>query len=398
MRILIVSTIFATASKSKIIGGAEVVASSLAQGLASRGHDILVVRAVSPSSNAFTEKTDFFSVKHVPIKNGYWPFDQRHRSAAARFLWHFRDDVGTAMPDDIIADFKPDIMHTHNISGLSTGAWRSAKNKSVPILHTLHDYYLLCPRTTMFRRQNCITLCKTCRALTQRRRIDSTLVDCVVSVSDAVLAAHRTQNIFVDCRSAVIRNSAPAALSQIAMLPIGKQVVFGFMGRPTLEKGVFHLIKEFVGNEAPAKLLVAGDISSETLTELKQIAGTKNIEFLGFVDTAQFLAQIHVLIVPSLWQEPLSIAVLEAQRAGRPVIGSRRGGIPEAIGSDKNGWLFDPGNLGTLTKIIRDLCSDPEKITEKALRSKSASHVLLEDEFVNSYERLLLDEVGRSSK
>src|SRR5205807_1521843 len=51
-----------------------------------------------------------------------------------------------------IADARPDLVHTNNLPGISSAVWESARQAGVPIVHTLHDYHLLCPRTTLVRR------------------------------------------------------------------------------------------------------------------------------------------------------------------------------------------------------------------------------------------------------
>jgi len=66
----------------------------------------------------------------------------------------------------------------------------------------------------------------------------------------------------------------------------------------------------------------------------------------------------QVLVVPSVWPEPLSLTMLEGMAAGLPVIASRTGGTPEAIQDNQNGLLFDTGDINQLTKAIDTLDGD----------------------------------------
>jgi glycosyltransferase involved in cell wall biosynthesis len=50
----------------------------------------------------------------------------------------------------IIDREQPDLVHTHNLQGFSVAAWKVVKKRGLPLVHTMHDYYLLCPRNTMF--------------------------------------------------------------------------------------------------------------------------------------------------------------------------------------------------------------------------------------------------------
>ena len=45
----------------------------------------------------------------------------------------------------------PDVVNTHNVCGFSLAAWREVKRRRVRLVHTLHDCYLLCSRSVLFR-------------------------------------------------------------------------------------------------------------------------------------------------------------------------------------------------------------------------------------------------------
>jgi glycosyltransferase involved in cell wall biosynthesis len=63
---------------------------------------------------------------------------------------------------------------------------------------------------------------------------------------------------------------------------------------------------------------------------------------LGFIPPAELFAKIDVLVVPSLWHEPLGRIVFEAYAHGLPVIATDRGGISEIVSPGETGFLFDP--------------------------------------------------------
>jgi glycosyltransferase involved in cell wall biosynthesis len=68
-------------------------------------------------------------------------------------------------------------------------------------------------------------------------------------------------------------------------------------------------------------------------------------------------------VVPSVWAEPFGIVVIEAMAAGRTVVASRVGGIPEVVDHDRNGVLVAPGDPQALAAAIAALVADPDRRT-----------------------------------
>jgi glycosyltransferase involved in cell wall biosynthesis len=88
------------------------------------------------------------------------------------------------------------------------------------------------------------------------------------------------------------------------------------------------------------------------------------------VSPDRLLAEIDVLVVPSIWHEPLGRVVLEAYAFGVPVIATCLGGTPEIVDDGETGLLFDPRVPGELAHTIGMLAADPSRTTamgEKAL-------------------------------
>jgi len=97
--------------------------------------------------------------------------------------------------------------------------------------------------------------------------------------------------------------------------------------------------------------------------QLRALAGAnERIKFLGPFqrsELARVLADIDVLVVPSLWDEPYGLVVQEAFAAGTPVIGSRVGALPESITHESNGLLFEVGNVEDLSLQMTRVVSEP---------------------------------------
>jgi glycogen synthase len=88
----------------------------------------------------------------------------------------------------------------------------------------------------------------------------------------------------------------------------------------------------------------------------------KRVHWFGRVDDAvknYLLSACDVLVAPSLY-ESFGIMYVEAMRAGKPVIGTKAGGIPEVVDDGVTGLLALPGDVGTLAAAMTRLGSDAE--------------------------------------
>jgi len=77
---------------------------------------------------------------------------------------------------------------------------------------------------------------------------------------------------------------------------------------------------------------------------------------------SRLLQDCDVLVVPSTWAENAPLVVLEAQAAGKPVLASRLGGLPELIEHEVNGLLFPAGNSDELAVLLKRLVDDPDAL------------------------------------
>jgi glycosyltransferase involved in cell wall biosynthesis len=116
------------------------------------------------------------------------------------------------------------------------------------------------------------------------------------------------------------------------------------------------------------ELLIAGRGEEQYEKGLRERYGdTDDIRFLGFTKPADFFAQVDVAIVPSLWNDTLPSVVFESLGYGVPVVGSRRGGIPEMVLDGVNGLVFEPDDPASLVSAIVKLRDDPALLS--SLRS-----------------------------
>jgi glycosyltransferase involved in cell wall biosynthesis len=396
LHILIATTFYPSPGRPSFLGGAEIVVKRYAEALLAEGARVSIVRAVPPGEPVPAETVDGMSIYSIPIRRAYWPFDGEKRSAIAKLRWHAAEDFGEVKELIHLLDtIRPTLLHSHNIAGLSTGVWRAAARAHIPIVHTLHDYYLLCLKTTRFRSgSRCQRICADCRLLTTRRRIDSNRIGDIVGVSRAVLGEHRDNGLFDGVRQHCIPNIIEMDLKPTP-LSSGRPVTFGFLGRPTVEKGVLELARAFGQMQTKARLVMGGRVDEQTRREAQKEAGDRAIEFPGFVELDTFFHNIDVLVVPSIWSDPFPSVILEAQKAGRPTLGSSYGGISEAIGSDAAGWTFDPSTPDALRKMLDEIASNREIIIAKSSEAPLQSGRFTRETILGQYRSLYAQALAR---
>ena len=149
-----------------------------------------------------------------------------------------------------------------------------------------------------------------------------------------------------------------------------------YTGRIVPEKGVKELIEAFINinidNKEKLKLIIAGAVDysankeSIYFSELKKISRYyTNIIFTGYVDYNKMpalYATADIGVVPSTWEEPFALTVIEHLATGNPVIITDSGGMPELVNRNCS-ITVDKGNIQQLSNaIIKVLGYNKEKI------------------------------------
>jgi len=130
-----------------------------------------------------------------------------------------------------------------------------------------------------------------------------------------------------------------------------EQIIIGSVGRLSKEKGHKHLIRacRFLRNIDWRLILVGDGPLHQELKTLTEFLGVEEkVKFTGFVDDVRpYLEQMDVFVLPSI-SEGLSLSILEAALAGKFIIATNVGGIPEIIKDKETGLLFTPKNIEQL--------------------------------------------------
>ncbi len=357
-------------------GGAELIVAYLAEGLAAQGHRVTVVSTCGPEMEPYPVETrnGVEIIRFFP-NNVYWSFARGSQQPGyKKALWHLRDawniDASRRFKG-ILTEKQPDLLHTHLIDGMSAVLWRRAKRAGIPVLHTAHDYHLLCPRAFMLTRS--LALCTKpqigCQIYRQWHLHTAADVDLFTSPSQFLIAKH-LENGLQARQTAVIRNGIPLPTVPARQRDASAPLRFLFPARLTIEKGceVVLAALQHMPQDLNFEITVVG---KGPLEDKFKVAAEhdKRLRFLGYVSGEQkteVFSQSDCLIIPSLWYENAPVVIVEAAAYGMGVIGSRIGAIPEFVSDEETGLLFEPGNPQALADAMMKLIRNPGRLPQFA--------------------------------
>lgn len=163
---------------------------------------------------------------------------------------------------------------------------------------------------------------------------------------------------------------------------------FLFLGRLGQRKGVYDLLEaidNLINKQQQQHLMfyLAGDGDIEQVRNMVEEKGLRNyVQLLGWVgekEKLQWLKETDTMILPS-YNEGLPMSILESMAAGKVIISSRVGGIPDLVTEGENGFLITPGDVESLQKHIAFVASSPDEMIRIAQnnRRKIDEHYNLE--------------------
>lgn len=229
-------------------------------------------------------------------------------------------------------------------------------------------------------------------------------VDSRIAVSLFVAASVMDAEHFPSARIEVVPNGVdvtrflkadPMALRW--ELKIGTRPVVGCVSRMAPEKGVDVLIRAVAAIGNDTALLIAGD--GPDIDRCRRLARelgvVDRVHFLGLRDDVENVyAAADVVVMPSLWDEAFGLCVVEAMAAGKPVIVTDSGAMPELIGDGECGAVVAKGDPSALARAISALLDDPARAQSlgQAARQRALSVYPIErwvDGVIAAYGRLV---------
>jgi len=152
-------------------------------------------------------------------------------------------------------------------------------------------------------------------------------------------------------------------------------MVIGFVGWLLPIKGPGYLIKamEYVWPEYPETSLLfvgKGDLDVNLRAQALEFGANGRVKFLGWRDDINEIMQVFdMLVLPSL-NEGMGRVLVEAMAAGKPVVATNVGGIPDLVRDGETGYLVPPADEKALAEGIKMLLNDPGTAWEMGQQGK----------------------------
>ncbi len=243
---------------------------------------------------------------------------------------------------------KPDLVHLHTSKAGFVGR-AAARRAGVPAVFTAHGWGFA--EGVPWERKSVMLFNEWLSAKWTRKII-------TVSEADRRLALrHRV----VGRDKLVTIHNGIADTPQRALPADGEPVTVVMVARFMPQKDHPLLLEALTGISSTYRLLLIGDGPGKAQLEARARAlGLTNVEFLGTRDDVpDLLARSHVFVLPTKW-EGFPISILEAMRAGLPVIASDVGGVREAVGEGETGFLVPRGDAAGLRERLELLLLRPD--------------------------------------
>ncbi len=385
-------------------GGSETVFFQERDFLLNQGHEV-VDFSMADEKNLPSPYADFF-VPNTSYNSG-GGIAQKLQQAVS----FIHSSVAIRKLEALLIQEKPHIAHLHNIyHQLTPSIIPLLKKHGVQVVLTLHDCKLVCPAYLALKNGE---ICNDCagkrfwKPFTQNCQ-NSRMRGLLLSLEamfhlwkgsydgvDLFLApsafmADLISRRIPENKIMVLRNGIDVAAYRPSFSDQGYGLYFGRLSK---EKGVETLLQAHkkIQCDFPLKVVGTGPLFDELRQQYPEV------DFPGYQSGRKLYSTIAgaaFVVVPSEWYENCSMVVLEAMALGKPVIGSRIGGIPEQVEDGETGFLF-PMKDSTALAAKMDKLADNAKLRKKmgaAGRKKLEEEYSLEthcQKLLNIYSRLL---------
>ncbi len=416
--------------------GSEVYTQTLAHGLADR-HEVHV----------FTREENAFAPDYE-MRRELDPDDARvtvHLANNARNRDRYRDGGIDARFAELLDNLRPDLVHIGHLNHLSTSLVAEAASRAIPIVFTLHDFWLMCPRGQFMQTMPAVPrdLWAACDGQDDRkcaercyaryfsgaelereqdvvywegwvgRRMAHTrevvdLVDLFIAPSrylhdrfrdDFGLPARKLVYLDYgfDCARLAGRHRAPA-----------EPFTFGYIGTHIPAKGIHHLLEAFGQVVGGPHLRIWGRPRGQDTEALRAIAArlpdgagarvTWAPEYRNHDIVRDVFDHVDCIVVPSIWTENSPLVIHEALQARVPVITANVGGMAEYVHHEVNGLLFDHRKPSALADQMQRFADDPDlarRLGTRGYVQSETGDIPGIDDHVASVETLYEDVLAR---
>lgn len=378
--------------------GSEVYSQTLCHGLVERGHEVHV----------FTREEDSFA-EDFALRREVDRDDARvrlHLVNTARSRDRYRHEGVDARFAALLDEVRPHVVHIGHLNHLSTSLVGEANRRGIPIVYTLHDFWVMCPRGQLMQMnpadptdlwavcdgqedRKCAERCYSryfsgapderdedvaywtswVRRRMQHIREVADQVDLFIAPARSLLARYRDEFGLIEAKLRYLDYGFDRARLAGRSRACGEPFTFGYIGTHIPAKGIHVLLDAFGRLRGDARLRIWGRPRGQDTDALRAIgdslpggAGAR-IEWTREYRNQEIVPDVfnHVdaIVVPSIWYENSPLVIHEAQEARVPVIAADVGGMAEYVHHEINGLLFRHRDSASLAAAMQRLVEDP---------------------------------------
>ena len=400
MRILMLAQFY-----PPLIGGEERHVHSLSVALAERGHDVSVatMRHEGDSQMEVEQGVRIHRIRSS-MQRASAVFSEKGRQYAPPFP---DPEIMLAL-NRILKSERTQIIHAHNWILHSYTPLKTMYNAKFVV--SLHDYSMICAtKRLMYQNtQQCSgpTLAKclqcapkqygnakgvppvflnTLSGIAERKAVDMFL-----PVSHAVAeltqlerygAPYRVINNFVPSNINMLYDDTDPRLSQLP-----QQEYSLFVGDVRRDKGVDVLFRAYKGVKGATPLVLIGKMGSDLTVSAP--ANSLNLQSWPHNAVLSAMRRCSIALVPSICADACPTVAIEAMAMGRPVVGSRIGGLTDIVVDGETGFLVPPGDVRALRDAIQILLDDPGRREHMGAMAKKRVEKFYASTIVPSIEKV----------
>jgi glycosyltransferase involved in cell wall biosynthesis len=373
--------------------GSENYTETIVNNLVNKGHEVAIFCRVEEPKNPE------FQLNEIYLNKNTKKYTINITTTKDRFTV---PEVENAL-NRVIEIFLPEVAHIEHLNHLSLGIPHILANRNIPMVYTLHDFWLMCPRGQFIQNNSegeawkvcdgqenskCATICyrthhsgyedpkqnlvywtnwvsdrmrNTCESVKK--------IDRFIAPSKTVLNSfleyypdEKEKTQYLDYGFDLRRLQGRNRVKE-------DKFVFGYIGTHIPAKGVDYLIKAFGQLKGKPILRIWGRWRNEFTPAIVELGNqiTKNtgneIQWMGEFQTEKIIDQVFnkvdAIVVPSIWLENSPLVIHEAQGARVPVITANVGGMAEYVDNEVNGLLFEFRNIRSLAAHMQKFVDDP---------------------------------------
>lgn len=381
--------------------GSEVYSQTLCHGLVKNHHVEVFSRTENSFSPDYAIVTDqdvdcpdiVLHLINMPrAKDGY-----RHQCVDDKF-------------EKVLKKIRPDIVHIGHLNHLSTSIPLVAQKNNIPVVYTLHDYWIMCPRGQFMQmfpenpddpcqlwaacdgqeNEKCALRCyaRYFSGLKGNRQADveywknwvdrrmrhiKEVCDAVdLFIAPAKYLYKRYRDAFGISENKMVYLDYGFDLSRLSnrVRVQGEPFTFGYIGTHIPAKGIHHLLEAFGKLSGSPILKIWGRSRGQDTDTLKNLAmnlpddAGRRVQWIAEYKNQRIVPDVfnHVdaIVVPSVWVENSPLVIHEAIQARVPVITANIGGMSEYIHHEQNGLLFEHRSPEKMALQMQRLIDNPD--------------------------------------